>query len=85
MDGFRVTLSQMIEDTTAPDFVEKKRILDDEYLLQKCWRVTTTRALLIEKYLNYIEIPYSKELLADAKAIINVVAVILKMISKNLL
>ena len=79
MDGLRVTLSQMIEDTTAPDFVEKKRILDDEYLSYKnAGESLQQAAALIEKYLNYIEIPYSKELLADAKAIINAAAVDIK-------
>ena len=71
--GLKTAISHMIEDETAPEFVEKKRSLDDEFLSYKNSGEPIEKAAeLIYRYLNYLEIPYSKDVVAEAKAIITV-------------
>lgn len=72
-DGLKNTLNGMIEDTAAPEYVEKKRSLDDEFLSYKnAGEPIDKAAALIDRYLSYVEIPYPKDIVAAAKAIITV-------------
>lgn len=69
--GLCSTISGMIEDNSAPEFVEKKRALDDEFLSYKNAGEPLDKALdLINHYLDYVEIAYPESLVAEAKAII---------------
>lgn len=70
-EGLKNTLNGMIEDTAAPEYVEKKRSLDDEFLSYKnAGEPIDKAATLIDRYLSYVEIPYPKDIVAAAKAII---------------
>lgn len=69
--GLKATLLGMIEDKAAPEFVEKKRSLDDEFLSYKnAGEPIEKAAALIDRYLSFVEIPYPKNVVAEAKAII---------------
>lgn len=69
--GLKKTITEMIEDETAPEFVSQKRLLDDEYLSYKnAGEPIEKAAALIDHYLSYVDIPYPKETVAVAKAII---------------
>ena len=69
--GLKKTITEMIEDETAPEFVSKKRLLDDEYLSYKnAGEPIEKAAALIDHYLSYVDIPYPKETVEVAKAII---------------
>lgn len=69
--GLKSTISGMIEDKAAPEFVEKKRSLDDEFLSYKnAGEPIEKAAALIDRYLSFVEIPYPKKVVAEAKAII---------------
>lgn len=69
--GLKTTISEMIEDKAAPEFVEKKRSLDDEFLSYKnAGESIEKAAALIDRYLSFVEIPYPKNVVAEAKAII---------------
>lgn len=70
-NGLCDTITGMIEDNTAPEFIEKKRALDDEFLSYKNAGEPLDKALnLINHYLNYVEIAYPESLISEAKAII---------------
>lgn len=70
-NSLRGTISGMIEDNAASEFVEKKRELDDEFLSYKNAGEPLDKALnLINHYLDYVEIAYPESLIAEAKAII---------------
>ena len=65
------TINSMIADDAAPEYVEKKRILDDEFFSYKNSGESLDKAAaLIKHYLEYIEIPYPEKLISEAKAII---------------
>jgi len=69
--GLRTAISSMIEDDAAPEYVEKKRSLDDEFLSYKnSGEMIEKAATLIDRYLSYVEIPYPKDVVVEAKAII---------------
>ena len=69
--GLKTTISGMIEDKAAPEFVEKKRSLDDEFLSYKnAGEPIEKAAALIDRYLGFVEIPYPKNIVTEAKAII---------------
>ena len=70
--GLKKTITEMIEDETAPEFISKKRLFDDEYLSYKnAGEPIEKAAELIDHYLNYEQdIPYPKETVAAAKTII---------------
>ena len=69
--GLKTAISNMIEDKTAPEFVEKKRSLNDEFLSYKnSGEPIDKAAALIDRYLSYVEIPYPKDVVIKAKAII---------------
>lgn len=69
--GLCNTITGMIEDNAAPEFVEKKRALDDEFLSYKNAGEPLDKATeLINHYLDYVEISYPERLVAEAKAII---------------
>lgn len=69
--GLKSTISEMIEDKAAPEFVEKKRSLDDEFFSYKnAGEPISKAAILIDRYLSFVEIPYPKNVVAEAKAII---------------
>ncbi len=73
--GLKKTITEMIEDETAPEFISKKRLLDDEYLSYKnAGEPIEKAAALIDHYLSYVDIPYPKETVAAAKAIITAAA-----------
>lgn len=73
--GLKKTITEMIEDETAPEFVSKKRLLDDEYLSYKnAGEPIEKAAALIDHYLSYVDIPYPKEIVAAAKTIITAAA-----------
>lgn len=73
--GLRKTITEMIEDETAPEFISKKRLLDDEYLSYKnAGEPIEKAAALIDHYLSYVDIPYPKETVAAAKVIITAAA-----------
>lgn len=68
-------ITERIEDETAPAYVSKKRLLDDEYLSYKNAGEPIEKAsALIDHYLSYVDIPYPKETVAIAKAIITAAA-----------
>lgn len=70
-EDLKNTLNRMIEDTVAPEYVEKKRSLDDEFLSYKnAGEPLDKAARLINRYLSFVEIPYPKDIVAAAKAII---------------
>lgn len=69
--GLRESLNEMIEDTVAPEYTERKRQLDDEFLSYKnAGEPIEKAAALIDQYLSFVEIPYPKDVVAAAKAII---------------
>lgn len=70
-EGLKNTLSEMIADSAAPEYVENKRSLDDEFLSYKnAGEPIEKAAALIDRYLSYVEIPYPKDIVAAAKSII---------------
>ncbi|MGN0441542.1 MAG: DEAD/DEAH box helicase [Acutalibacteraceae bacterium] len=69
--GLQKSITEMIEDETAPQYVASKRSLDDEFLSYKnAGEPIDKAAALIDRYLSYVEIPYPAEIVAVAKAII---------------
>ncbi len=69
--SLKASITGMIEDTAAPSYVENKMSLDDEFLSYKNAGEPIDRAAaLIDRYLSYVEIPYPKEIVVAAKAII---------------
>ncbi|MGI6365911.1 MAG: DEAD/DEAH box helicase [Bacillota bacterium] len=69
--GLRSSLLEMIEDETAPEFLEAKKSLGDEFLSYKnAGQPIEKAAALIDRYLSYVEIPYPQDTVAAAKAII---------------
>lgn len=69
--GLKQAITEMIEDEAAPQYIENKRSLDDEFLSYKnAGEPIDMAAALIDRYLSYVEIPYPKEIVAAAKAII---------------
>lgn len=69
--GLKTAITGMIEDSAAPEYVENKRSLDDEFLSYKSAGEPIDKAVaLIDRYLSYVEIPYPKESVAAAKAIL---------------
>lgn len=71
--GLKQTIEEMIEDKTASQYVNDRRILDDAFWSYKnAGEPIDMAAALIDRYLSYVEIPYPKEIVAAAKAIIAV-------------
>lgn len=69
--GLRDSIDEMIEDETASKYLNIKRELDDEFLSYKnAGEPIEKAAVLIDRYLGYVEIPYPKKLVESAKAII---------------
>lgn len=69
--GLRTSLEEMIEDETAPEYLEAKKSLGDEFLSYKnAGQPIEKAAALIDRYLSYVEIPYPQEVISAAKAII---------------
>lgn len=69
--GLRTSLQEMIEDKTAPEYLETKRSLGDEFLSYKnAGQPIEKAAALINRYLSYVEIPYPQNVVVAAKAII---------------
>ena len=69
--GLRNSINGIIEDETASKFLSIKRELDDEFLSYKnAGEPIEKAAALIDRYLGYVEIPYPKNLVESAKAII---------------
>ena len=69
--GLKTAIADTIEDEAVPEYVEKKRRLDDEFLSYKNAGEPIERAAtLIDQYLSYVDIPYPRETVAEAKAII---------------
>lgn len=70
-DGVRDSVNEMIEDATAADFLDKKRELDDLFISYKnAGESLDLAAALINKYLEYVEIPYPQDLISKAREII---------------
>lgn len=69
--GLKASLTEMIEDAAAPEYIESKRSLDDEFLSYKnAGEPIGKAAALIDRYLSYVQIPYPKKIVTSAKAII---------------
>lgn len=69
--GLKSSVLEMIEDEAAPEFLEAKRSLGDEFLSYKnAGQPIDKAAALIDRYLSYVEIPYPQDTVAAAKAII---------------
>ncbi len=65
------TLGRMVENTSAPEYVENKRRLDDAFLSYKNAGEPIDKAiLLINQYLSFADIPYPKETVELAKTVI---------------
>ena len=70
-NGLCGSIKEMIEDNVAREFVEKKQMLEDEFLSYKNAGEPLDKAIsLINRYLDYVEISYPERLVAEAKAII---------------
>lgn len=69
-------LGGMIGNAVAPEFVKNKKRLDDAFLSYKNAGEPIDKAIsLINEYLSYVEIPYPKEIVDVAKAIVSTSAV----------
>ncbi len=69
--GVRSSIRDLIEDKAAADYVESKKILNDEYLSYKNSRESIELAAkLIKHYLSFTEIHYPAELLDAANTVI---------------
>lgn len=68
----RKAISEQISDKIAPEYVDTKKRLDDEFLSYKNAEEPIDKAVtLIKRYLSYVDIPYPKDLIDSANAVIS--------------
>ncbi len=69
--GLKKSITDNITDSAAASYVSDRRSLDDDFLSYKnAGEPAEKAAALINRYLSYVEIPYPKETVERARAII---------------
>lgn len=69
--GLTKTISDVIEDEVATNYITNKHDLDDEFLSYRNGGETLDKAsALIKRYIDYIDIPYTREQRMKAESII---------------